>query len=83
MFLDGPGDGYAGVVCGSEAVVDEVRRKMRSWGAEPHHVAHQAARNIGGHVENQLQPLGTGLLRDQVCHVIQYALYVELHAFDI
>ena len=46
-FLDGHGDGYAGVVCGSEAVVDEVRRKMRSWGAEPHHVAvQQLARGL-------------------------------------
>ncbi len=39
MFLDGHADGVAGVVCGSDAVVDEVRAKMRSWGAEPHPVA--------------------------------------------
>ena len=47
MFLDGPGDGYAGVVCGSDAVVDEVRTKMRAWGAEPHPVAvQQLARGL-------------------------------------
>jgi cystathionine beta-lyase/cystathionine gamma-synthase len=46
-FLDGHGDGYAGVVCGSEAVVDEVRTKMRAWGAEPHPVAvQQLARGL-------------------------------------
>ena len=46
-FLDGHGDGYAGVVCGSEAVVDEVRTKMRPWGAEPHPVAvQQLARGL-------------------------------------
>ncbi|WP_411280296.1 trans-sulfuration enzyme family protein [Gemmatimonas sp.] len=39
VFLDGHGHGFAGVVCGSEAVVDEVRVKMRSWGAEPHPAA--------------------------------------------
>lgn len=38
-FLDGHGDGFAGVVCGSEAVIDEVRTKMLSWGAEPHPAA--------------------------------------------
>jgi cystathionine beta-lyase/cystathionine gamma-synthase len=46
-FLDGHGDGFAGVVCGSEAVIDEVRTKMRSWGAEPHPVAEeQLARGL-------------------------------------
>jgi cystathionine beta-lyase/cystathionine gamma-synthase len=39
-FLDGHGDGFsAGVVCGSDAVIDEVRAKMRSWGGEPHRAA--------------------------------------------
>lgn len=38
-FLDGHGDGFAGVVCGSEAVIDEIRTKKRSWGAEPHPAA--------------------------------------------
>ena len=47
MFLDGHGDGFAGVVCGSDAVVDEVRSKMQSWGAEPHPVAvQQLARGL-------------------------------------
>ena len=47
VFLDGHGAGCAGVVCGSEAVVDEVRTKMRSWGAEPHPVAvQQLARGL-------------------------------------
>jgi len=47
MFLDGHGDGIAGVVCGSEAVVDEVRTKMQSWGAEPHPIAvEQLARGL-------------------------------------
>lgn len=47
MFLDGHGDGIAGVVCGSEAVVDEVRTKMQSWGAEPHPMAvEQLARGL-------------------------------------
>jgi len=46
-FLDGHDDGNAGVVCGSEAVVDEVRTKMRAWGAEPHPVAvQQLARGL-------------------------------------
>jgi len=46
-FLDGHGNGFAGVVCGSEAVVDEVRAKMCSWGAEPHPVAvEQLARGL-------------------------------------
>ena len=46
-FWDGQGDGCAGVVCGSEAVVDEVRTKMRAWGAEPHPVAvQQLARGL-------------------------------------
>ncbi len=39
VFLDGHGNGGAGVVCGSEAVVDEVRAKMRSWGSAPHAAA--------------------------------------------
>ncbi len=47
MFLDGHDNGFAGVVCGSEAVVDEVRAKMRSWGAEPHPAAvEQLARGL-------------------------------------
>ena len=47
MFLDGHGAGFAGVVCGSDAVVDEVRSKMQSWGAEPHPVAvQQLARGL-------------------------------------
>jgi cystathionine beta-lyase/cystathionine gamma-synthase len=47
LFLDGHDDGFAGVVCGSEAVVDEVRTKMRAWGAEPHPVAvQQLARGL-------------------------------------
>jgi len=47
MFLDGHSDGFAGVVCGSDAVVDEVRSKMQSWGAEPHPVAvQQLARGL-------------------------------------
>lgn len=46
-FLDGHDHGVAGVVCGSEAVVDEVRAKMRSWGAEPHPAAEaQLARGL-------------------------------------
>ncbi len=39
VFLDGHDDGFAGVVCGSDAVVDEVGAKMRAWGAEPHPAA--------------------------------------------
>ena len=47
VFLDGHDHGFAGVVCGSEAVVDEVRAKMRSWGAEPHPAAvEQLARGL-------------------------------------
>jgi cystathionine beta-lyase/cystathionine gamma-synthase len=36
MLLDGQGAGEAGVVCGTEGVIDEVRRKMEAWGAVPH-----------------------------------------------
>lgn len=47
IFLDGHRDGFAGVVCGSEGVIDEIRAKMRSWGAEPHPVAvEQLARGL-------------------------------------
>ena len=47
-FLDGHGDGFtAGVVCGSTAVIDEVRAKMRSWGGAPHPAAmEQLARGL-------------------------------------
>lgn len=46
-FLDGHRDGVAGVVCGSDSVVDEVRAKMRAWGAEPHPAAvQQLARGL-------------------------------------
>lgn len=38
VLLDGQGDGEAGVVCGTEGVVDEVRSKMLAWGAVPHPV---------------------------------------------
>ena len=46
--LDGHGEGFAaGVVCGSTAVIDEVRTKMRSWGGEPHPAAvEQLARGL-------------------------------------
>ena len=46
-FLDGHSDGVAGVVCGTDSVIDEVRAKMRSWGAEPHPAAlQQLARGL-------------------------------------
>ena len=54
-YLDGHGyapgseHGYAfgGVVCGSDALVDEIRGKMRAWGAEPHPaVLDQLARGL-------------------------------------
>ena len=46
-FLDGHSDGVSGVVCASETVIDEVRAKMHSWGAEPHPAAvQQLARGL-------------------------------------
>ncbi|MFN8860961.1 MAG: PLP-dependent transferase [Gemmatimonas sp.] len=39
LLLDQEGTADAGVVCGTEAVVDEVRRKMAMWGAVPHPAA--------------------------------------------
>ncbi|MDQ8157998.1 MAG: PLP-dependent transferase [Gemmatimonadota bacterium] len=37
--LDGHHDGVAGVVCGTDTVIEEIRHKMRAWGAEPHPAA--------------------------------------------
>ncbi len=39
VFLDGHGNGEAGVVAGTEGLVEEVRLKMASWGALPHPLA--------------------------------------------
>lgn len=39
FLLDGDAASAAGVVCGSDAVIDEVRSKMRAWGATPHAAA--------------------------------------------
>lgn len=39
VFLDGHGKGEAGVVAGTEGLVEEVRLKMESWGALPHPLA--------------------------------------------
>ncbi|WP_337172301.1 PLP-dependent transferase [Gemmatimonas aurantiaca] len=36
FLLDGAGGYAAGVVCGSEGLVEEVRAKMQVWGAVPH-----------------------------------------------
>lgn len=35
-FLDGHRDEMAGVVCGTDGVIEEVRNKMQLWGAMPH-----------------------------------------------
>lgn len=39
FLLDGAGGNAAGVVCGSEGVIEEVRAKMLMWGAVPHPAA--------------------------------------------
>jgi len=39
VFLDGHGEGDAGVVAGTEGLVEEVRLKMACWGALPHPLA--------------------------------------------
>lgn len=39
--LDPLGDGEAGVVCGTDGLVEEVRLKMESWGAVPHPLVYQ------------------------------------------
>lgn len=39
--LDPLGDGEAGVVCGTDGVVEEVRHKMDIWGAMPHPQAYR------------------------------------------
>jgi cystathionine beta-lyase/cystathionine gamma-synthase len=39
LFLDGHGQGEAGVVAGTEGLVEEVRLKMETWGALPHPLA--------------------------------------------
>lgn len=36
VLLDSQGAGEAGVVCGTDGVIDEVRQKMTAWGAVPH-----------------------------------------------
>jgi cystathionine beta-lyase/cystathionine gamma-synthase len=34
-YLNGPNTGFAGVVCGTEALIEEVREKMAVWGPIP------------------------------------------------
>lgn len=41
VFLDDQAEGAAGVVCGTEMLVEEVRHKMAIWGALPHPAASQ------------------------------------------
>lgn len=36
VLLADQGDGEAGVVCGTDGVIEEIRAKMQLWGAEPH-----------------------------------------------
>lgn len=36
LLLDGAGSDGVGVVCGTEAAIDEVRERMNAWGAVPH-----------------------------------------------
>ncbi|QJR34609.1 trans-sulfuration enzyme family protein [Gemmatimonas groenlandica] len=66
-FLDGHADGFSGVVCGSDAVIDEVRTKMRSWGAEPHPAAEE-------HLARGLKTLGVRVARQNssALHVAQW-----------
>ena len=58
--------------------LDRVVREVDQDLAQPQRVAHQVARHVGRDVEHQLQPLGVGLLADQVRDVVQQLVEVEV-----